>query len=194
MKMNLLKMNLDKTLIVGASVSAAPLEKNPAKRFLRSRGYLGGVTTHAFSGAPGARVLKQLKRSSLDGVTAVIGVDLMFWDSVIGLGDPREGAAFLKGFFNEVKARELPIVIGNIPAFHDLQIHRETLNEVIRKECTSYERACILPLDKLFEDVSLEGVLHEGRRYTLSELLPDGLHPSPVAAEAIALEIAKIVS
>lgn len=185
--------SLSKTLVVGASVSAAPVEKNPAKRFLREHGFLNGAFTHAFSGHPGAKVLGQLRKSMLDGVSAVIAVDLMFWDSVFGLGDPLESKAFLRGFLNEVKSRGLPIILGNIPRFHDLQVHRDDLNEAIAKEVGRYEKARLLELDRLFLEVSKSGLEFQGRRYSLRELLPDGLHPSPAAAEGIAREIKKLV-
>ncbi len=183
-----------KTLVVGASVSAAFVDRNPTKRFLRSLGLLGGSMTHAQGGAPGARVLSSLKRSVLDQVTAVIALDLLFWDSVIGLGDPREAKAFLKGFFKELRARGLPILIGRVPGFHALQIYRDELNEAIENEVRAHREAgfaaVVVPLDQLFERANEdEGVHIDGRHHRLEDLIPDGLHPGPIAAEYIAREL-----
>lgn len=183
-----------RTLIVGASVSAAPTERNPSKRFLLSQGYLNGVISHAFSGTPGARILSQLKKSLLEEASAVLAVDLMFWDSVFGLADPRESQAFLRGFFKEVKKLKLPIVIGTIPLIHGLQVHREVLNEAIRKEAEAYEKARILDLAGLYDSARREGIQVGAKTYSLSELAPDGLHPGPIAAEAIAQRIHQTIT
>lgn len=186
-----------RTLIVGASVSDAVVERNPTQRFLRRLGVLDRVRSHAQDGAPGARMLSTLKKSWLDDTTAVIGIDLLFWDSVIGVGDPRAARAFLKGFFKELRSRKIPIVIGRIPGFHPLQIYRDELNEAIVGEveasAAAGHRAVVLPLDQLFEQVTRdEGIQIDGKHHRLKDLIPDGLHPGPVAAEYISqhLEVA----
>jgi hypothetical protein len=189
------KNNFDRTLILGASVSAAVDDKNPTKRFLRSRGKLNGVLLHAYGGKPASFILPKLSQSVLDRATSVIAIDLMFWDSVIGFSDPRESRAFLKGFFNAAKARSLPVIIGRVPGFHLLQIHRDELNAAIEREVENYSLAKMLKLDELFERVmSDEGVHIDGKHHRIEDLIPDGLHPGPVAAEFIAREIENLVS
>lgn len=179
-----------RTLVVGASVSDAIVDRNPTKRFLRRLGVLERSRTHAQDGALATRMLSTLKKSWLDECTAVIGIDLLFWDSVIGLGDPRAARAFLKGFFNELRSRKIPIVVGRIPGFHPLQIHRDELNEAthaeVRQSLESGHRAVVLPLDELFEQVSRDrGLEIDGKHHRLADLIPDGLHPGPIAAEYI---------
>ena len=185
----------ERTLVIGASVSAALTDRNPTKLFLKENGWLAGSRTHAFGGRPGAHVLSQLKKTQLDDVTAVIGVDLMFWDSVMGLGNPTEARAFLRGFCKEVGKRRLPLILGRIPGFHMLQIHREELNEAIEKEARNYELARVIELDRLFEQVMAdEGIHIDGKHHRMSDLIPDGLHPGPVAAQYIAHSIAPLAA
>lgn len=179
-----------KTLVIGASVSAAVLERNPSRRFLRDLGTLGHATSHAHSGTPGARVLSNLKRSMLADRSAVLAIDLMFWDSVFGLADPTESRAFLRGFFNEIRQRELGIVIGNVPAIHPLQVNRIEINEALQEECDRWAHSRLVQLDHLFErGMSDGGLVLDGRFHSIAELLPDGLHPGPVAAELISREM-----
>jgi hypothetical protein len=182
-------------LILGASVSAAAADRNPAKRFLQARGKLSGALLHAHSGQPGAFVLPKLAHTVLDQASSVIAVDLMFWDSVMGLSEPRESRAFLRGFFKAVSARKTPIIIGRVPGFHPLQIHRDELNDAIEREVENYPLAKMLMLDELFERVMRdEGVHLDGRHHRIEDLIPDGLHPGPEAAELIAREIELLVS
>jgi hypothetical protein len=174
-------------------VSAAPVERNPAKRFLREHGFLSGAFSHASSGRPGAVVLSNLRGSQLDQASAVIAVDLMFWDSVMGLADPRESRAFLRGFFKELAKRDLPIIIGNVPAIHPLQIHRDELNEAIEREVANHPRAALLSLDQLFATViENAGIEIDGKHHSLMDLIPDGLHPGPVASAYVAKEISSL--
>ena len=183
-------LDFSHTLIIGASVSAALTERNPSKLFLLDQGSLHQAKSHAISGSPGARVLSQMKKSILNGRTAVLAVDLMFWDAVMGLGEPKESRAYLKGFFNEIRARDLGIVIGNVPNFHGLQIHRDEINAAIEEECIKWPKTRILRLDRLFADCEKRGgIEYKGKLRTIRELLPDGLHPSAIAAEAICQEI-----
>ena len=162
-----------KTLILGASVSNAAVERNPTKLFLREHRWLEGSITYARAGTPGAKVLSGFKKSLLDSRTAVIAIDLFFWDSVIGLGDAREAKAFMRGFFKELRARSLPLIVGNIPNFHALQIHREELNEALQREVGLFReagvRAELFPLDDLFRRATEnEGLSIDGRHHALS--------------------------
>jgi hypothetical protein len=85
------------------------------------------------------------------------------------------------------------VIIGRIPSFHALQVHREELNEAIEREVRHHGRACVLELDRLFDEAMRGGgVLIDGRHHPFRDLIPDGLHPGPVASEYIAREIRRL--
>jgi hypothetical protein len=61
------------------------------------------------------------------------------------------------------------------------------LNQAIRAQCTRTLQCRCVPLDALHQQVLRDGFLAiHGQRYTLRELVPDGLHLSPPASEFLA--------
>ena len=179
----------ERPLIVGASVSGDTGTFSPGKRlglrFSRSR----DIRTIAKGGAPGRQVVKQVTDAEVKGRTIIFAVDFLFWDSTIGDAAPSIEA--LDVLIARAKAHGVPLVIGNIPSLlSGSQPSRDALNKAIEERCRAADKCTVARLDELYGQVQKAGYLEiQGRRYTLREILPDGLHLSPAASGEIAERI-----
>lgn len=173
-------------LILGASVSADHSTESPGKRLAKRYTTPDSIATKAIGGRAGRDLLSTLPTKIFEGRSAILAIDLFFWDST--LRDPAASLAALDKLVAEVRQRKIPIVIGEIPELiPGRQPQRVVLNKAIRKACESYEGCFVMPLDhvlkKVLKDWSLE---IKGRRYSLAELVPDGLHVGSVASDYLA--------
>lgn len=78
----------------------------------------------------------------------------------------------------------MPLVLGEIPELlPGRQVSRIRLNQEMRH----YEQCYLMPFDQLHCQVLKDGFLEiKGRKFSIKELVPDGLHLSQHTAEYLA--------
>jgi hypothetical protein len=184
---NALKSLLAKPLIVGASVSANHRGiASPGRQLALRATTSAEIHTVAKSGKPAREVLQKFSEDDLKDRTIVIGTDLLFWDST----QPAisESIEMFRKFVQAIIAREIPLVLGEVPGFFPaMQTHWKLLNEEIRVVEKNYSKCVILPFDKIYHQILDEGSFrHRGMEYTIHELVPDGLHLSTLAGKVLA--------
>lgn len=182
-----------KPLIVGASVSADRATPSPGKRLALRYTTPSEIKTIAVGGMPSIKVLPSVKTKDLQDRSIVIGLDLFFWDST--LASPTASIQALGKLMEEAKGLKLPVVIGEVPELlPGMQPSRVAINQAIHKQCTSTKNCYVMKLDTLLKQVLSDGYLSvKGRKYTLPELVPDGLHLGPVAGEHLANRLAMLL-
>lgn len=188
-----LKDSLQDTLIAGASVSDDYLTPSPGKRLALKYTSKERIKVVAGNGRPGKTTVKLIE-DELVGKTAVIGLDLFFWDSF--LPDPAESLKAMDRFFRATGARKLDVVVGDIPVFAPgIQKSAAALNARIERACRENERCHRIPLHDLLVKAVTDGhVTKNGKKITLDQLLPDGLHLGAPASELLADEIERVLS
>jgi hypothetical protein len=181
-----LKKIFNKPLIIGASVSADYLAESPGKRLAKRYTKSSEIVTKAIGGRAGRDLLPTLAAKTFDDRSVVVGIDLFFWDSTFR--DPKPSLAALDRLMTDVKKRNLPIVLGEIPGLlPSRQPQRAALNAAIHKACASYENCYVMPFDDLLSRIMKDWSLEiKGRKYSLLELVPDGLHMGDVAGDYLA--------
>jgi lysophospholipase L1-like esterase len=173
-------------LIVGASVSGGYAAEGPgtvlSKRYTEAR----NVRTIAYNGTPGHVVLKNVPSHTLKDHSIVIGVDLFFWDSIYPTG--QASVAALKKLVQAAEEARIPLVLGDIPdLIPGFQSQRALLNQELKAACTRYKQCYLVPLSEVFQQIQKDRhLVYNSKRYTIRELLPDGLHLGPVASAYIA--------
>lgn len=183
----ILKPLLHRPLIVGASVSGDHRgAASPGRQLALRATHKDQILAIFRAGRPARTVLKFVGDRDLDDRTCVLAVDLLFWDST--LRDAEESVNLFREFTHRVMARSLPIVIGDIPGiFPPFQLQWKKMNEEIYRFEASYSKCVVFSFDRLYHQVINDGALdHHGVRYTLHELIPDGLHLSTLAGKVIA--------
>lgn len=182
-------------LIIGASVSAGARAESPGH--LLARRFGGTARTHAWPGATGAALLTGLADADMRGASAVVGLDLFFWDARRDCG---QGLAAVDAFFARAAAAPVPVIVGNIPplgmlaAPPDASACRERLNAAIAAACASSSGCVLLDLAAFYAEAAASGVVLDGRRLGLRELLPDGLHPNADGSRAIAQRLLRALT
>ena len=181
-----LKQALQKPLITGASISANYGTISPSRRLALRHTTQDQIVTYAFGGRPGKDTAENLPKDFLKDRTSVLAMDLFFWDSA--LPEARTSIKALQRLMEQVKAKKIPIVLGEIP---DLlpghQPQREKLNSAIRQACETYDKCFLMPFIELHSKVLRERSLTiNNRKYSFRELVPDGLHLSDTAGEYLA--------
>jgi hypothetical protein len=174
-----------KPLITGASVSADYSTTSPGKRLALRYTPPENIRTIAHPGTPGRLTQAEVTDAVLADRTIVIALDLFFWDSTL----PSSSAIpSLESFFARIARRRVPLVIGNVPELLPArQPGREALNTRLRELCRATPGARLVDLEALHQKVLREGFIpHAGRRYTIRELVPDGLHLSAPASDYLA--------
>ncbi len=182
---------LAKPLIVGASVSAGFKAQSPGKNLALRYTTEDHVKTVAFNGKPAKEVLQQVNARTLENRSAVIGLDLFFWDSVHP--QPKESIEALHLLVNRAARKNIPLILGDVPELlAGFQPGRPALNAALRETCKHFKNCRIVPLDQLLRKVLADGFLsYHGKRYVLEDLVPDGLHLSPIASDYLADETLK---
>jgi hypothetical protein len=173
-------------LIVGASVSADYGTLSPGKRLALRHTEEKNIETVARGGKSSLEVLPLLGERALEGRTAIFALDLFFWDSV--LRNPGKSVAKLKEIVQRAADAKIPLVLGDVPELmYGKQPGRKRLNQEISRLCKAPHGCYLVPLDALLARVKKDGGLQIGDRLVpRRELLPDGLHLSPVASDYIA--------
>ena len=175
-----------KPLITGASVSADYGNKSPGKTLALRYTTPENITTKAYGGRPGREVIKEIKAATVNDRTIILAVDFLFWDSTLADPDPsRKALQQLVGYASDHK---IPIILGEIPELlPGRQPMRAQLNTHIQKTCASYVQCYVMPFNQLHQQVLKDGFLEiKGKRYSLKELVPDGLHLSAQTSEYLA--------
>lgn len=181
-------------LMTGAGVTSSSTVPSPGMVLAQKYSTSQSAIVVARSGAKGVDVIPLITDSTLNGRSIVIGVDLMFWDSTLGNIGP--SIAALENLINRSAARKIPVVIGDIPSLLGfLQGQRSTLNQKIRELCVAEKGCRILPLDAINQELTNKGFIEfNNRRYTRSDLLPDGLHLSRIGSEIIATQLERVIA
>lgn len=173
-------------LITGASVSADRGTPSPGRRL--SLRYTGPENIHtiAYGGRLGRETLKQVTEKTLVDRSAVLAIDLFFWDSALANVD--ESVASLRRLARQTAAKNIPLILGEIPELlPGRQPSLRRLNREINEACALNPRCRVVPFEGMLKKVLSDGGLEiGGRRYSIFELVPDGLHLAPVAGEYLA--------
>jgi hypothetical protein len=173
-------------LILGASVSADYGTLSPGRRASLRYTEPSRIQVMAQGGTPGVEMVGRVRAHDLQDRSVVIALDLFFWDAT--LADPSRSLAAVQRLTQWTAARGIPLLLGDIPELlPGRQPQRVRLNQAIRAQCTRTLQCRCVPLDALHQQVLRDGFLAiHGQRYTLRELVPDGLHLSPPASEFLA--------
>jgi hypothetical protein len=173
-------------LILGASVSADYGTLSPGRRASLRYTEPTRIRAIAQGGTPGVEIVGRVRENDVRDRSVVIALDLFFWDST--LADPSRSLAAVQHLTQWMAAQGIPLLLGDIPLLlPGRQPQRARLNQAIRAQCRRTTQCFLVPLDALHQQVIRDGFLTiHGRRYTLSELVPDGLHLSPPASEFLA--------
>lgn len=177
---------MERPLILGASVSGDHFTPSPGKRLALRSTSLEKIKVLSFKGYPGREILMSVNESTLRDCTAVVALDLFFWDSV--KGSVPESLKALHKLADLTAQKKIPLIIGEIPTFSaTFQPHADILNKRLYEMSSQAPHCRVLPLNQLLRQVLMEGsILHKGVRYSVSSLLPDGLHISAPASEYLA--------
>lgn len=175
-----------KPLVSGASVSADWNTLSPGKTLALRYTDPKSIKTIAFGGRPGREVIKDIRREVVQDRSIILAVDFLFWDSTLSETGPSVKA--LDQLVGYAEERELPLVLGEIPELlPGRQGQRMALNEAIKTRCSRYKLCFLMPFDTLHRQILSEGFLEiKGKKYTIRELVPDGLHLSSPATEYLA--------
>jgi hypothetical protein len=176
-------------LIVGASVSANYGTSSPGRRLSLRHTSADAIVTVAQGGAPGREIIPRITDKILEDRTVIIGMDLFFWDSTASQAAP--SLKLMEQIIKKAYDADIPFVLGDIPELLvGQQPHRNALNKRIHELCRADRDCFVLKLDDLHQQVLRDGYLTiDGKRYTLRQLVPDGLHLSDVAADFLADKI-----
>lgn len=179
---------LERPLISGASMSADWGSTSPGKRLAQQ--YSRDIETVATPGASSLSIWGELKEA-IDGRSAVIALDLFFWDTRRATPDTQ----VLKALLKKAAERNLPLVLGDVPeVFRGQQPGRAAMNEALRAQCAAYAHCRLFSLDAVYRKLNQDhGLTIDGRFYGRDELLPDGIHPGDVASREIANRLAALL-
>ncbi|RYZ77656.1 MAG: SGNH/GDSL hydrolase family protein [Proteobacteria bacterium] len=176
-------------LIIGASVSGGYLAPSPGEILALKFTEPHQIKQFTQNGTRGSQVLQRVKDVDFIDRSCIIGIDFLFWDSTaIKVND---SLVALKKLIDRSEAQRIPLVLGDIPElFPTRQSNREMLNDALSHAQANHPYCRILPLsDLLLKIVEDEQLIFRGKTLSLGDLLPDGLHLSPVASEFLAEEI-----
>lgn len=181
-------------LIVGASVSADYQTQSPGKRLALRYTEEKNIHVMAQRGKPGKEVLQNLKMESLKDRTAIVGLDLFFWDSFNG--SPMESLKAMEKLFKMAKSKNIPLVLGEVPElvpFYQKSVF--AINDKMKELCQDYSSCKILPLNQILRKTLSDGfIVQGGKKYSIEALLPDGLHLATPASEYLADRVADLFS
>jgi len=183
---------LHRPLIVGASISGDYLTQSPGKLLALRFTETEKINVIAAKGMPGRDIMKQVSKLSLKDRSAVIGVDLFFWDSFAP--NTHETLKAVDKIVNLAVEKNIPLVLGEVPLLMpSRQASLPTINDKILEACKKYSQCYMLPLNSIFRKVLADGyILHEGKKHPLEVLMPDGLHIAKPASEYLADQIHKL--
>ena len=180
-------------LVIGASVSADYKTLSPGKILSLRFTDLANIHVHAEPGKTGREILASLDPGQLKKSSLVIAVDLMFWDATDAQRCASSVGA-LRAFARALQESPKTWVIGDVPPLlPGRQPCRDKINAAISDVCR--EPTChILGLDALYRQIVRDGFLVvKGKKLSLKEIVPDGLHLSPSASEEIADRLGQLL-
>jgi hypothetical protein len=180
-------------LILGASVSADHLTESPGKVLAKRFTSAAEIKVIARGGTSGKEVLKLVKDADFLDRTCVIGIDLFFWDAT--LKNAHASLLALHTLVNRVVSLGIPLILGDVPELMPhRQPHARKLSDEMKRLASLHPNVIVVPLEKMLEKIiEDEHLLYQNRKYTLFELVPDGLHIGKVAASFLADEIQKLL-
>lgn len=184
---------LERPLIAGASVSADYLAPSPGKTLSLKHTESSKIRVIARNGAPGKETVRKIDERALTDRTALIGVDLFFWDSTHA--DAAPSLAALDDLMARTARLGLPVILGNVPGIlPSHQPSRLALNRAIEEASKKHAHCRILRIDRIFAQAMIQGgAFVDGKHHTIVELLPDGLHLSQVASKHVAGHIEEVM-
>jgi hypothetical protein len=174
-----------KPLIIGASVSADWGTQSPGKRLALRYTHLGQIKSFAKGGRPGVETLRAFPTSGFDDRSVILGLDLFFWDSTLPSVEATLTA--MSRLFEISKELQIPLVLGDIPELiPGYQPHRTRLNRELHERCRK-ALCTLMPFDRLHRQVLHDRFFEvKGKKYTLDQIVPDGLHLSADASDELA--------
>lgn len=177
---------LERPLITGASVSADWSTSSPGKTLALRYTEKSKIKTIAFGGRPGRDVIKEIRPEAVKDRSIIMAVDFLFWDST--LSEPAPSIKALTSLMTQARDQGIPIVLGEIPELlPGRQGQRAQLNQEIKAQCAAYSQCVLMPFDHLHQKILKDRYLEiKGRKYTMKELVPDGLHLSVPTSEYLA--------
>ncbi len=189
-----LKKILQRPLIIGASVSADHFVESPGKVLAQRYTSPDLIKVLAQKGRSGKLSLKEVSEKTLQEKTVVIGIDLFFWDSFTS--SSAESISQMEKLVSLTSKKNIPLVLGEIPVFYSpRQPTADTLNAKMKQLCQESNGCHILPLNKFLMKTASDGFLvYKKKKYSIQELMPDGLHIARPASEYLADEIETILS
>lgn len=181
---------MSKPLIIGASVSADRATNSPGKRLALRYTPATEIKTIAMGGMPSTKILAMMKEADLKDRSIVVGLDLFFWDSA--LPSSRPTIQGLQNLVERTGALSIPLVLGEVPELlPGMQPSRMAINKAIVEMSNNAANCSVMNFDLLLQQVLSDGyLLVKGRKYTLQELVPDGLHMGAVLSEELANRLA----
>jgi hypothetical protein len=184
---------LARPFITGASVSANYGTQSPSLRASLRYTEPHQVAIVAFGGTPGAETIHRVDKAALADRSVILAMDFLFWDSTAR--DPTPGLQALMQLMEWAQELDVPLIIGDIPALlPGRQPSRGILNQAIHKQCNALYGCSVLELDAIHRQVIAVGYLeYRLNRYSLPELVPDGLHLSKPAGEYLADRIIELL-
>jgi hypothetical protein len=185
---------LKKPLIIGASVSTDYQTVSPGKKLALRYTSEHNIHVVAQRGKPGKEVLKTFTDGELKDRSVIIGIDLFFWDSFSS--SPQESLKALEKIYSRAQDLKIPLVLGEIPELVPYyQKSVVVLNEKMRELCEKNKSRCkILPLNQILRKTLNDGyIVQDGKKYSIEELLPDGLHLAQPASEYLADQILRLL-
>jgi hypothetical protein len=182
-------------LITGASVSADWNSLSPGKRLALEYTDSDKIRTRAIGGRAGVETIKTLKDADFTDRSIVFALDFLFWDSTL---ESISGSLLaLDQLISQTKKNRIPLVLGEIPALlpPGRQPQREKLNKAIHAKCVASKNCYVMAFDELHRQIRRDGYLViKNRRFTLRELIPDGLHLSEVAGQELMDRLEALIS
>ena len=188
------KKFLQRPLIIGASVSGDYFVESPGKILAQRYTTSDHIKVMAQKGRSGKLSIKEVNDKSIQERTAVIGIDLFFWDSFIS--SSTESISQMEKLIAMTAKYNIPLVLGEIPVFYSpRQPTADILNLKMKQLCKSNKGCHILPLNDFLIKTLTDGfLLYKKKKYSIQDLMPDGLHIARPASEYLADEIEKLLS
>jgi hypothetical protein len=188
-----LQQLFQKPLIVGASVSADYFTESPGKLVALDYTSSDHIKVLAKNGKPSTHILSQVTESLVKDRTIIVGVDLFLWDSFTP--SAAQTLEQMDRLIHLSEKYKIPVVLGEIPTLlPGTQKSAAIINRKLYEHCQSKVDCYVLPLHDLMVKTLTDGYIdHQGRRYDLQTLVPDGLHIARPASQFLAEQIKNLL-
>lgn len=195
--------------------SGATFGESPAKLLTKyySRGNIAANLSATYGYPVGFQQIDTILRKQpglLDDASAVIGIDLFYWDAAWEYCDhtiPR-----INALIQNLRHRKIPLILGTVPlenpelvTWNYLGSLREyiwtppeancvrKINSLLQSNCKADRGCFLLDLHGIIENLNSTGSLQmrNGRKFSLTQVRPDGVHVSSYGSEFLVQEIIK---